>query len=133
MKRRQPRFRLFATVLLALVGAALLGSANVGSAALASEAAALSETEAAWLADNPALAEIAALDPVQLREVLDQLASVIANPGSERGGLPAVDETTARLLGENPVLMQAWRSSPEASADLLQLIRVASGGRKSQK
>jgi hypothetical protein len=93
----------------------------------------LSVTEKAWLEENPALAEIAATAPELLREILDKLAFAVANPSSTRGGLQPVDEETTRILGENPALMEAWRSSPEASADLLRLIRIAAGGDKPRK
>jgi hypothetical protein len=117
-----------------LVHALALGSAtSAGQAKAASGGGALSETEQLWIEDNPALADVAANAPDQLREILDVLAAVLENPSSTRGDLPALDEDTVRLLGDNPTLFQAWRSSPEASADLLQLIRIAAGSGKPRK
>lgn len=87
------------------------------------------QTEAALLRDNPALAAVATASPQLLRQVLEKLAKVVANPSDTRGGLRQLDEEDFRLLQQNPALFQAWRSSPEASADLLELIRIASGGK----
>jgi hypothetical protein len=83
----------------------------------------------AALKANPALAELARTSPQLLREVLDRLAGAIANPTEARGGLEQLSEGDLELLQQNPALFQAWRSSPEASADLLELIRVAAGGK----
>jgi hypothetical protein len=94
---------------------------------------AVSDAEAVLLRDNPALAEVADKAPEQLRDVLDRLASALANPSGARGGLEQLDPDDVLLLETNPALLQAWRSSPEASADLLALIRVAAGGGKPRK
>lgn len=93
----------------------------------------LTDAEQAMLARNPALAELAAVAPERLREVLDGIADALAHPSTTRGGLDQLDAETVRLFGENPALLQAWRSSPEASADLLELIRLAAGGGKPKK
>jgi hypothetical protein len=118
-----------------LAGFLVMGSAPVALAAEPAvvDAPALSETEQAWLQENPALADIAASAPERLRYVLDKLAIAIANPSSTRGGLLQLDDETVRILEHNPALLQACRSSPEASADLLQLIRIAAGGGKPRK
>lgn len=93
----------------------------------------LSEIEQTLLQENPVLAELAAKAPDLLREILDKLASINDSAGNTRGGLEQIDEETARILTHNPALLQAWRNSPEASADLLQLIRVAAGNGKPRK
>jgi hypothetical protein len=102
--------------------AAVKAQATVGSVVL-------SDTEAALLKENPVLAELATTSPRLLREVLDRLARAMANPTGARGGLDQLTEGDLELLEQNPALFQAWRSSPEASADLLELIRVAAGGK----
>ena len=121
---------------LALIVSGALVTSNA-THALAAETAVdgvlLSEAEQVWLQENPALAEVAMVAPGQLREFLDRLADALANPSSTRGGLPPLDEGAVRVLETNPALMQAWRSSPEASADLLRLIRIAAGGDKPRK
>jgi hypothetical protein len=89
----------------------------------------VSTTQADLLAENPALARIAIRSPQLLEDVLDRLAKVLADPTDTRGGLKSLDEEDFRLLQQNPALFRAWRSSPEASADLLALIRVAAGGK----
>ena len=121
---------------LALIVSGALVTSNA-THALAAETAVdgvlLSEAEQVWLQENPALAEVAMVAPGQLREILDRLADALSNPSSTRGGLPPLDEGTVRVLETNPALMQAWRSSPEAAADLLRLIRIAAGGDKPRK
>lgn len=94
---------------------------------------ALSAEERQLIEQNPALAELAAVAPEALREVLDGIAAALANPSGTRGGLDDLDASDVRVLGQNPALLQVWRSSPEASADLLSLIRTAAGGGKPQK
>jgi hypothetical protein len=88
----------------------------------------LSATPEDLLAENPVFAQIAITSPELLGPVLDKLAKILANPTDARGGLRPLDEEDFRLLKQNPALFRAWRSSPEASADLLALIRVAAGG-----
>jgi len=89
----------------------------------------LSSAEATMLEANPALSALATTSPQLLRQVLDRIAKLIANPSDARGGLQQLTEEDWKLLQQNPALFQAWRSSPEASADLLELIRVAAGGK----
>ncbi len=91
--------------------------------------AGLSPAELQLVEQNPALAELAG-DPQALRAALDLIATALANPSNTRGGLDDLDATDVKLLGQNPALLQVWRSSPEASADLLLLIRTAAGGSK---
>ncbi|OEO30181.1 hypothetical protein VW23_022630 [Devosia insulae DS-56] len=89
----------------------------------------LTPAEQQLVEQNPALTELAG-DPEMLRAALDLIATALANPSNTRGGLDDLDATDVKLLGQNPALLQVWRSSPEASADLLQLIRTAAGGSK---
>jgi hypothetical protein len=93
----------------------------------------LSPEEQVLIEQNPALAELAEVAPQALREVLDGIAAALANPSGTRGGLDELDGADVKVLGQNPALLQVWRSSPEASADLLSLIRTAAGGGKPQK
>ena len=93
----------------------------------------LTAEERQLVEQNPALAELAEVAPAALREVLDGIAAALANPSGTRGGLDDLDALDVRVLGQNPALLQVWRSSPEASADLLSLIRTAAGGGKPQK
>jgi len=94
---------------------------------------ALTVEERQLIEQNPALAELAAVAPEALREVMDGIAAALANPSGTRGGLEDLDALDVRILGQNPALLQVWRSSPEASADLLSLIRTAAGGGRPQK
>lgn len=96
-------------------------------------AAGLSDAERLTVEQNPALSDLAGNSPDDLRRALDLIAAALANPSNSRGGLEDLDAADVKLLGQNPVLLQVWRSSPEASADLLQLIRTAAGGGKPQK
>lgn len=125
VKRHARRTGWIAVAILVLT----LGMVGIAPAAMTVGGTAPSATEAALLEENPALAAVAATSPDQLRGVLDRLAKLIANPSDARGGLKELDEEDFRLLQQNPALFQAWRSSPEASADLLELIRVAAGGK----
>ncbi|RYE08030.1 MAG: hypothetical protein EOP22_15295 [Hyphomicrobiales bacterium] len=119
------------------IAALLLGVLPIGIAGIASTevhaaetAIVLSADEQEMLAANPALAELAVDAPELLREVLDRIAEALAHPSKTRGGMGQLDADTIRLFGQNPILLNVWRSSPEASADLLQLIRIAAGGSK---
>lgn len=119
----------------AMMLAALMNLAVPAGSASAQEttvSAPLSAVEQSILDDNPAIAQLAS-DPTLLRAVLDRIAAAISNPANTRGGLEQVDADTLRLFGQNPVLLQVWRSSPEASADLLALIRTAAGTDKPKK
>ena len=93
----------------------------------------LSERGQAWLQNNPALEHVAVAAPEMLPEILEKLAFALDNPSTSRGSLVQLEPDAAELLESNPALMQAWRSSPEASADLLELIRIAAGGGKPRK
>ena len=124
----------WALVLMLAGGSAVTAApAAVSAESSVADMVVLSEAEQAWLRENPVLAEVAAVAPDQLREILDKLADALANPSSTRGGLPSLDEGAVQILELNPALMQAWRSSPEASADLLKLIRIAAGDGKPRK
>lgn len=119
----------------ALLAAILVSSTTApgGAASVTSVVAGRNEGETVLLNSNPVLAEIAVVSPLQLRQILDGLAEVLANPSKTRGGLDQLDEETILLLEQNPALLEAWRSSPEASADLLALIRIAAGGGKPKR
>lgn len=93
----------------------------------------LTVEERQLIEQNPALAELAAVAPEALREVLDGIAAALANPSGTRGGLDDLGASDVRILGQNPALLQVWQSSPEASADLLSLIRTAAGDGRPQK
>lgn len=116
-----------------LLGGLLIGASSLSHAETLVATTTLSTSEQAMLEENPALAELAAVSPGQLREVLDRIDHALANPAATRGGLEQLDPETVRLFGQNPVLLQVWRSSPEASADLLELIRIAAGSGKPKK
>jgi ABC-type glycerol-3-phosphate transport system substrate-binding protein len=124
---KQQAVRIAALLLPLLLALAALGNAANTSESLADQKT-LSEVEQAWLRENPALADIAAIAPERLDEILDKLAAIIASPDATRGGLVPLDDTSAGLLLLNPALLEAWHASPEASADLLELIRLAGGG-----
>ena len=116
--------------LAAVMASLLILGCGIGASAaeaIVTEGRVLTEREQAWVQDNPALADVAATAPQLLPEILDKLTLTLANPSTGRGGLVPLDEEAAKLLHANPALMEAWRSSPEASADLLELIRIAAG------
>jgi hypothetical protein len=115
------------------IGAACGLPAAPAQAEMVVVAGALSEAELLMVEKNPALSELAVNSPDDLREALDLIAAALATPSTTRGGIEDLDAGDVKLLGQNPALLQVWRSSPEASADLLQLIRTAAGGGKPQK
>jgi hypothetical protein len=115
-------------MLAAIVGLSMLA---MGSAPILAETVALTEAEQVTVADNPALQELG--DSAVLRQALDLIAAALKEARTGRGGLGELEREDVELLGRNPALLQVWQSSPEASADLLALIRAAAGSGKSQK
>ncbi len=123
---------------LALAFAIVLAAFSLaGTPALAETTAAaspqivLTDAEQAMVADNPALQQLS--DGAVLRQALDLIAAALKEERTGRGGLGGLEREDVELLGRNPALLQVWQSSPEASADLLALIRAAAGSGKSQK
>jgi hypothetical protein len=116
-----------AIVIVGLAGA----PASAETAVAASPEIVLTDAEQAMIADNPALQELS--DSVVLRQALDLIAAALKQERTGRGGLGGLEREDVELLGRNPALLQVWQSSPEASADLLALIRAAAGSGKSQK
>ena len=116
-----------AIVIVGLAGA----PASAETAVAASPEIVLTDAEQAMIADNPALQELS--DSVVLRQALDLIAAALKEERTGRGGLGGLEREDVELLGRNPALLQVWQSSPEASADLLALIRAAAGSGKSQK
>ena len=100
------------------------------TAAAANSEIVLTDAEQAMIADNPALQ---GLEPAVLRQALDLIAAALKEERTGRGGLGGLEREDVEILGRNPALLQVWQSSPEASADLLALIRAAAGSGKSQK
>ena len=122
-------------VLVLAITAATFGFAGTSviaeTAAAASSEIVLTDAEQAMIADNPALQELG--DSAVLRQALDLIAAALKQERTGRGGLGGLEREDVELLGRNPALLQVWQSSPEASADLLALIRAAAGSGKSQK
>ena len=117
---------------LAIVIVGLAGApASAETVVAASPEIVLTDAEQAMIADNPALQELS--DSVVLRQALDLIAAALKEERTGRGGLGGLEREDVELLGRNPALLQVWQSSPEASADLLALIRAAAGSGKSQK
>lgn len=127
---RRQADRIMALLLILLMVTLTMGQAAtaLGGGSPRADQATLNETQQTWLSENPTLAGIATSAPDRLEEILQRLAEIIAYPDATRGGLIPLDEESTGLLLLNPVLMEAWRASPEASADLLELIRLAGGG-----
>ena len=94
---------------------------------------AVSPAEQQLLAENPALQQLATDAPDLLPEAFAIIARAQESGVAGKGDFDGLDESDVRLLGRNPALLQVWRSSPEASADLLKLIRTAAGGRRTSK
>lgn len=121
-------------VLVLAITAATFGFAGTSviaeTAAAASSEIVLTDAEQAMIADNPALQ---GLDAAVLRQALDLIAAALKEERTGRGGLGGLEREDVEILGRNPALLQVWQSSPEASADLLALIRAAAGSGKSQK
>jgi hypothetical protein len=97
-------------------------------AASAAPALDLTREELTLLAQNPALAELAAEAPDALTQVFEMIVEAGKTPPNDKRGFEGLDPVDAQLLGDNPALLQVWQSSPEASADLLALIKSAAGG-----
>jgi len=116
-----------AIVIVGLAGA----PASAETAVAASPEIVLTDGEQAMIADNPALQELG--DSAVLRQALDLIAAALKEERTGRGGLGGLEREDVELLGRNPALLQVWQSSPEASADLLALIRAAAGSGKSRK
>ena len=129
------RFRMRRFAGLLLLPALVLGSGAVFAEGMfvGDTQLILTDVEQALVEENPILQDLAAASPENLREALDLIAAALEERHSSRGGLTALDRDIAPTFDRNPVLLQVWQSSPEASADLLALIRTAAGGGKSQK
>jgi hypothetical protein len=95
-----PAARTFALIAL-IVWACLAAPATAGG---------LTEAERLMVEKNPALRELAASSPDDLREALDLIAKALANPSNSRGGPDELDAADVKLLGQNPALLQVWRS-----------------------
>jgi hypothetical protein len=93
----------------------------------------LTDSETQIVEENPALRELSSLSPKLLRQALDIITRARSRQGSGRGSLLPLDENDVRLLDQNPILRDVLHSSPEASADLLQLLKTAGGSGKPQK
>ncbi len=115
-----PRPSAFALIILMAVGGMI-----TAPSALAVD---LTREEIRLLAENPALANLAADDPDLLKQAFEIIAGAAKVPSNDQRGVEGLDPVDAGLLGENPALLQVWHSSPEASADLLALIKSAAGG-----
>jgi hypothetical protein len=91
------------------------------------------ETRAAdpRLAQNPALSQIAAVDPVEARRLLDDIDRVLCQPAPPpmRGSPFDLDETDEALLADNPSLSQVFAHDPAAAVALLIRIKTAGSGR----
>lgn len=88
----------------------------------------LTREQLTLLAQNPALAEMAAETPDALPQAFELITEAAKTPPNGERGFEGLDPMDAQLLGDNPALLQVWQSSPEASADLLALIKSAAGG-----
>lgn len=106
----------------------LMSGGGLFSAPPSTLAAELTPAEIAMIEQNPALAELAANAPDLLSQALEIIARAAAEPSNGQRGVEGLDAVDAQLLSENPALLQVWHSSPEASADLLALIKSAAGG-----
>lgn len=97
------------------------------------------ETHAAdpRLAQNPALSQIAAVDPIEARRLLDDIDRVLSRPAPPpmRGSPFDLDETDDALLAGNPLLRQLIAHDPAAGEALLKRIKNAgtAGGRSTGK
>ena len=77
------------------------------------------------------------IDPVETQEWIEsqehQAQALAEMEEAIAVGIGALVDLNGPTHGRNPALLQVWQSSPEASADLLALIRAAAGSGKSQK
>jgi hypothetical protein len=111
-----------------LLLAALFCTADAARADLVGQPAhppQLSAVEAAMLERNPALQPLATEAPWALRTVLNALAQSRRGGVSSSTDMSGLNRDDAAVLNQNPALREVWRSSPEAAADLLALIRAA--------
>ena len=128
-KRLQTRGALLAALLLATT----ISAAQAAPIAAVSGQPGLSAIERTLIDENPVLQELGAMSPDLQRTALDMIAAAMLLEPTTRGGLLGLEPEDAALFGSNPALLQVWKNSPEASADLLELIRTAAGSGKSQK
>jgi hypothetical protein len=82
------------------------------------------------LAENPALSQIAAADPVEARRLLDDIDRALRRPAPPpmRGSPFDLDDTDDALLAGNPSLRQLFAHDPAAAVALLKRIKTAGGG-----
>lgn len=116
-----------------LIAGASISTPAIAALGMSPPSASLNAEEKLIVEENPALRELSSLSPKLLRQALDIIARARAGQGSGRGGLNPLDQNDLQLLDQNPILREVWHSSPEASADLLQLLKIAGGGGKPQK
>jgi len=108
--------------------AALAAPAEAGLMGVPATPPPLSSAELSLVAANPLLAQLQADNPWVLRAALAGLEAPAS--GDAKGSLTLGPDDLA-LIGANPAFADMYRASPEAAADLLALIRTASGkGRK---
>jgi hypothetical protein len=94
-----------------------------------SEAPPISAEQERILDDNPDLLELSEIAPWALRAILAKLEGLPrGGAGSSPRAFDGLDAFEVKVLGRNPALMVVYQSSPEASLELLALIKAASGG-----
>ena len=78
------------------------------------------------LAENPALAEIAQINPARANEMLRFIDKRLAKPlaPSPRSGV-ALERGDGTILDTNPLLNQLYTRDPDAALDLLTRIKSA--------
>ena len=83
------------------------------------------------LALNPALGRVAAADPAEAQRLLDDIKRMLRQPAQPlMRGSPGPDAADAALLGENPLLGQAFAKDATAALGLLKRIKDAGGERR---
>jgi hypothetical protein len=118
-------------ILVTMLLAALLPASAPATAAHAARKSPFSAEEQTVIRRNALLAPLARRDPLLLRRTLDALEKSKGEPAAaqDRSGLaPAGDALPDRA--HNPDLDQMLQASPEATLELIQLIKKAGGGRR---
>lgn len=90
----------------------------------------LADPVAAAIAANPALAELAARDPVAARSLAAEAAALLAAPPGELRSATQPSAADQGLLRGNPLLGAVYRHDPAAALDLLARVKQAGGTRR---
>ena len=98
-------------------------------------AAVADKSDQMLIAANPILERLARVNPAALEEILALLRAPIPQSSQERSfkeGGEQSQEDPGSVFVENPDLAEYFRDSPEASLDLLRLIREAVAAAEAQ-